>query len=252
MNKKIVMGLWLLAISAISISQTTNAGSLSFYTETETAIKNCPMQVDILLDTEWEEVNSIDLGVILNDSFEVNEVKSDDWVLRAYSKPKSMTARMWNFEWKEVMSMLASTNSPNWYKGEWKLLSLTVTPKSDVMDLEFYMVKWNEWEDTNLMTKKWDKIVDILNSVWNKKIKVTEWECWVEPLEKINLSWTETTVLAEEVEDIVAENTEINKDVIFDESQKTNIIKEYWLYIAIVLVAIVLVFILVSKNKKKK
>jgi len=251
MNKKLILGLAALAFASAALTQTTEAGSLSFSTESDTVVKNCPIQVDILIDTEWEEVNSLDLGIVLNDEFEINEVKTDEGVLRTYSQPNSMTAKLGDFKGKEILSMLASTTSPNWYNGAGKLLSLTITPKTNKLNLEFYMIPGNEGEDSNLMVKKGDKIVDVLSTVNNKNITTTEGECNVEALEKMELTEVETTVLSEEVEDTIADTTEINKDVIFDESQEVTLLQEYGLYIAVILIAIILILILITRKKKK-
>jgi len=251
-KNKLLAGFMVLTMMGIIGFQAVSAGTLSFATESDTVVKNCPVKVDIMIDTETEEVNSLDLGIVLNDTFEINDIDNSNGIMRTYSAPKTITARKGDFKDAEIMKILVSTSSPNGYIGKGKLLTLTITPKADNVDLQFYMIPGEEGEDSNLMVKKGDNIIDVLSTVDNITLTAIEGECTATKLEPMTFTEPETTVLAEEVVNIVEETTDVIKENIFDETQETNWLKENRLYVAIVIVAIILLLVVVSSKKKKK
>ncbi len=245
---------WLLsAIVLLWLWQLVNAWTISIVPEASTITKDCPVKVDVMMDTQWDEVNSVDFAILANDTYEINEVNTkDNVVFRTYWAIKSAIAREWKFKWKKVFRLVATSASKKWYKWTWKLLTLTVTPKTDKLDLEIYMVKNSAWDDTNMAIVKDWKASDVLSDVKNLNVITTEWQCTVSKLAPLTLEEPKTTVLSEKVKEVSQETTEVNKENTFDTMQKMELLKEKWLYILIIIVAIVLLWVLFSKKKSKK
>ncbi|NOZ43643.1 MAG: hypothetical protein GXP45_00440 [bacterium] len=60
---------------AIGVSQ---AATLSFVSPSETLTKDCPVQIDVMINTEGKEVNSLDFVLVQNDSFVLNDIISNE------------------------------------------------------------------------------------------------------------------------------------------------------------------------------
>ncbi|NOZ43646.1 MAG: hypothetical protein GXP45_00455 [bacterium] len=115
-----------------------------------------------------------------------------------------------------------------------KFGTLTITPHSDQINLEFYMVPGYEGEDSNLASNENGTMVDILDNVENKTIQTISGTCKLATLKTITLVDTEnTTVFADKAEFQFEDNTNINKENIFDKSQKDNRFKRNINYLAI-------------------
>jgi len=253
--KKTKIGAMIMALamaSAVALP-IVNAGNLSFSSESDTLIKGCPVQIDLNIDTQWEEVNSVDLGIMMNDGFTFNSFDIDDGVFRTYSNPKQAVARKGDFKGRNYLRVLATTASPNGYNGEGKLSSITITPTADEITLEFYAIPGHDWDDTNLMVMGEDKVVkDVLKEAQSKTFKVVEGECLVSALEEINLEEVEFTVSAEEVEDLVIDTTDVNEENVFDKTQIKTWVEINWMYLSGAALLLIIIIIIASRKKRKK
>jgi len=239
-------------VLAFASTLAVNAGNLSFTSENDKLIKGCPAQIDIIIDTEWEEVNSVDLGIILNDGFTVNDFDTSEGVYRTYSQAKKMTAKEGDFNGKEFLSMLISTTSPNGYMGEGKLGTLTITPNTDEVTLSFYAVSDYDGQDTNLMVLEDGVSVDKLNKAESKTFKVIEGECTVTTLWEISLEEGEKSIKAEEVKEMIEDTTDVIETNVFDTNQEQTRIESNWLYVAIAIILVIILLVVILKPKKKK
>lgn len=234
-------------------SALAQAGSLSFVSESESLTKDCPVKIDVMIDTEGEDVNSVDFALLKNDSFVLNEVDSTDGVFRTYTQPKEKVANEKDYKGQEFVSLLATTASPNGFNGEGKFLTLTVTPTADMADLQIYMIPGGNGEDSNLAVKKGDDVVDVLSSAEPMSYTVVEGECNVAALEAINFEDTEEPVVtAAVVEDVVEDTTDLNEANVFDETQEGSFLAQNWMYLAIAIVVVIIVLVVALKPKKKK
>jgi len=243
-KKSLFMLFWIVFI----VLAKTHWASL-FLSWNEEVVKNCPTEIEIRIDTEDKEVNSAWVNLILNDNFIVNNVDSKIWVLRSYATPKKLKARIWEFENKEYLRLLWTTNSPNNFEWKWIFSKITITPKND-FTLEFYAIPWYEWEDSNLSTKDNWKVIDILWSVENKKFNIVDWECKYESLEEIKFEEPKTLISTEEITTKTEKSITTNKENIFDRSQETNFFKKNRVYLIIWTIIIFLVSLLLKKKKK--
>ncbi|NOZ43644.1 MAG: hypothetical protein GXP45_00445 [bacterium] len=99
-----------------------------------------------------------------------------------------------------------------------------------------------------------DDAVDVLTEAFPVSYKVVEGSCEVAPLDALTLQEaTPTTVVAEEVKNIVEDTTDINPENIFDKAQTKTFFEENWLYLTIgVVILIALILLLKPKKKNKK
>jgi len=220
----------------------------------DTMIKGCPSQIDIYLDTSNKEVWTAGIDIFLDQkNFNINEFDSRQWVFRTYSKAKLFQARKWNYKWKDFIRILWTTSSSKGFKGLGKFGTLTITPHSDQINLEFYMVPGYEGEDSNLASNENGTMVDILDNVENKTIQTISGTCKLATLKTITLVDTEnTTVFADKAEFQFEDNTNINKENIFDKSQKDNRFKRNINYLAIFTWLLLIIFIIISSKKSTK
>ncbi len=255
MNKiKLLANTMLLALVGSVVIGTTQAATLSFVSPTETLTKDCPVQIDVMINTEGQEVNSADFVLVQNDSFVLNEINTSNGVFRTYTQPTAATAREGEFKWEKVVRLVATTAAPKGFNGDGKFLTLTITPKTDNVNLNLYAIKDYAGDDTNLSAMVGDKAEDILTNVKNIPVsyKVVEGSCTVAPLDAITLKETPTTVVAQEVENIVEDTTNLNEENIFDTTQTKNFFEENWLYLAIGVIVLIVIILAIKPKKKKK
>lgn len=246
-----ILGLGLLAAASALVLGSAQASTLTFTSEAETLTKDCPTTIDVMIDTEGEEINSLDFVLLTNDSFVLNDVKTDEGVFRTYTNPKKSVANQWEYEGRDTVRMIATSASRNGFNGDGKLLSLIVTPKTNNVKLELYAVEGYEGDDTNLVMLTEDgDAVDTLKAVEAANYSAIEGECTLATMEEISLEETEITVMAEEVEDIAEDTSKINEENVFDESQEKNFLQNNRVYLAIGLAIIIIILIAALKPKK--
>lgn len=253
MNKtKMFISTLLIAMTSILFIGTSNAASISLV-QSGQAIKDCPMQVKIMIDTEGKEINSAGINIFLSDEFIINKFNAEQGIFREYIPAKKLKSQSSDYANKEYLRLIASSSSQNWYKGEGEFWILTITPKTNTLNLELYMVPWSEWEDSSLVIINDDNTAnDILSKTNNLNISVIEWECNINQLTEIDLTQTETSIIAENVQQEVEEKISINTENVFDRNQETNRLKKNRIYLIIATVILVLFIFLLKPKKKKK
>jgi len=247
---KFIVWIGILTIG-IGLSYYTNAATLSF-SGADTLIKNCPSQIDIMIDTQQEEINSAGVNFFANDSYILNKVETNEGVFRSYANPKKLTARSKTFAGQEYRRILGTTSSRNGFKGNGIYASLIITPKSDTLILNFYAIPGSEWEDTNLVKVINGTTNDTLTEANSKTFTISKEECTVASLEELITTEPKPTVDTIEIEQVIEKTTETNIKNIFDRSQETNRLKKNRLYALIGLTVVILLILLVSSFKKKK
>jgi len=205
-----------------------------------------------MINTEGEEINSLDFVLLPNESYILNEVKSEDGVFRTYTNPKGAIASHEDYKGKKTIRMIATTASRNGFNGDGKLLSLVITPKTDEVNLELYAVPGYEGDDTNLveLTEDGDAI-DTLNRTMPANYPATEGTCALAQMPEITLATTDIGVVAEEIENIVEDTTILNEENVFDKDQEKNFLENNWIYLAGGLAIIIVALVLAMKPKKK-
>lgn len=249
--KLLANGMLLTLVSSIAFG-VTQAATLSFVSPTETLTKDCPAQIDVMINTEGEEVNSADFVLVTNDTFVLNEINTTDGVFRTYTQPTATTAKEGDFKGKNVVRLVATTASANGFNGDGKFLSLTITPTTDNVNLELYAIDGFAGDDTNLAVVKDGKAKDALTKALPITYKVVEGSCTVAPLEALTLEKAATTVMAEKIENVVEDTTNLNEENIFDTTQDQNFFEANWLYIAIGVVVLIVIILAIKPKKNGK
>lgn len=248
-KQKIIIVAIALCLPLMSVSY---AAKLTF-SWTDTMIKNCPTQVDVYLDTQGKEIGTAGVNIMLNkDEFTVNKFDTSEGVFRNYPAPKVLKARKGDFQWKNFLRLIGTTSSPNGFIWTGSFGTLTITPLGDKLTLEFYMIPWYDGEDSNLALRIDNNVKDILTEVENKTINVIEWDCPVKQLPEIKIIDTDTSVFAEDTKYIIEDNSDLNKENIFDVKQETNRFKKNINYIAISIAILVIVLVVLLSRKKKE
>lgn len=250
MNKNRIASL--LISASLLVIGTTFAGTLSFQTSGN-IIKNCPTQIDIIIDTQDKEINTAWINIFLNDSFIINEYSAQWGVFRAYPGPKTHKASEEGFKEKEFIRFIGTSSSKEWFKGEGKFSTITITPTSDILDLEFYMIPEFEGEDSDLayITEDW-QVKDALTAVENKIIQTKKGECIIGKLEELKIEKDTNTITTIELLNIVEKDTEILEENIFDTSQETNRLKRNKINLIVAIWLLLIIITILTTRKKKK
>ncbi len=246
MIKKIV----LIFVSCLPLINISYAAKL-FFSWADTIIQNCPTNIDIYLDTQWEEIWTAWVNVILNnDEFIINKFESENWVFRLYPAPKILTARKIDFKWQKFLRLIGTTSSAKGFVWTGLFGTLTITANKDKVKLAFYMIPGYDGEDSNLALNNNGKIKDVLTEIENKTLTVIPWNCNVEQLEPIKIENIKPSIFAEDTQYQIEDTVKINKANIFDAQQADTRFKKNINYITIIVALMVIVLIIKLSHKK--
>jgi len=210
-------------------------------------ISECPFELDIMMDTEWVESNTVWVSFYIDDTvFALNNLVTENWMFPAYTSFVRSKAWHGDKKWKETISFMWTTAKKSGVKWKWKLATIKVTPLLWVnsMDFEFYAIPWFSADDSNINYLLEDKIADALTeAVWGHYTFVS-WECpnYGTP---VVISENDQTVLKtsdNENFDLPSDNI-INNFVVIIISN----IKYIWIGILLIII-----FIVLLKKKKEE
>lgn len=175
------IALWAL-ISATILIQTASAAKMSFVSPTDTMIAWCPNPVDIMLDTNGVETTAIDVRIIQEDNFVINDFNGEWWLFRSYTIPRLTTIAWWPLVGKKTIYILGSTFSRQGIKNKGKVWTVMVTPDKNTqrVNLNFYMIPNIDTDDSNVAVFGPDGVYDALTNVENKSFTVVSWTCAID------------------------------------------------------------------------
>lgn len=131
------------------------AASLQLFPATWTFVKNCPFDVNIILDTEWVAVQTSEIQLINTDDFLLG-FSSKDSLFPMYSDLKQSKIRNWSFFGKSAWYILWTTLW--WWYVLWsgKFGTITIVPLSwqDTLALDFYMIPGVIADDSNVLSSQ--------------------------------------------------------------------------------------------------
>ncbi len=143
-------------------------------------IAECPFEVDIMMDTEWVESNTVWISFFIDDTiFALSDLVTDGWMFPAYTSFVRWTA--WHGDRKKqwTISFMWTTAKKSGVKWEWKLATLKITSLLGVksMDFDFYAIPWFSADDSNINYLLDDNIADALvDAIWGHYTFV-KWVC---------------------------------------------------------------------------
>lgn len=143
-------------------------------------ISQCSNNIDIMIDTEWVETNTVGVSFYIDDTvFALNELDTVGWIFPAYTS--FVRGNAWHGEkkWQQTISFMWTTAKKEWFKWKWKLATLKVIPLLWVnsFDIEFYAIPEFSADDSNVNYTLDGEIYDALKeSIWGR-YNVVEWEC---------------------------------------------------------------------------
>lgn len=153
-------------ILLISISNVSWWAKVWFSTNKNYLTENCPVKIDVMLDTQWQMTTAMDLRIFLDPSnFSFNDFDGNWWLFKVYTLPVMSTIVDWRFAGKNVAYSLLSTMSRWWVLGSGKIWTLTITPVTWAQNvkLDFYMIPNNDIEDTSVIVVSWSSAIDVLS-----------------------------------------------------------------------------------------
>ncbi len=143
-------------------------------------ISQCSNNIDIMIDTEWVETNTVGVSFYIDDTvFALNELDTVGWIFPAYTSFVRGKAWHGDRKWQQTISFMWTTAKKDWFKWKWKLATLSVIPLLGVnsFDIEFYAIPEFSADDSNInYTIDW-KIYDALKEAIWSRYNIVAWEC---------------------------------------------------------------------------
>jgi len=144
---------------------TTFAGKLWLEPSTWQFIAKCPFEVNIMVDTEWVDSNTIWVAFYIDDSvFALNELNTQWAIFPAYTSFVRGKAWHGDKKWKQTISIMWTTAQKNWFTWKWKYATLSVLPLVWVksLDFQFYAIPGFSADDSNINYASWNTVLDAL------------------------------------------------------------------------------------------
>lgn len=155
-------------------------------------VQNCPVKVDLYLDTAGVETTAMDIRVFSDETlFDLNGFDGQGGIFRSYTAPRITEIAAGSQKGKKTIYILASTVSRQGINKSGKIGTLTVTPKSWVtsLPLNYFMVPGVDTEDSNVAAFGTGGVYDALTSASGLVLNLKAWPCTTEkPTEVITLA----------------------------------------------------------------
>jgi len=133
-------------------------------------ISRCPFTIDVMMDMEWVESNTVWISFFIDDSvFALNEFDSVWWMFPAYTSFVRGKARHGEYKWRETISVMWTTAQKKWVSWKGKFVTLKILPLlwTKSMKLDFYTIPGFLADDSNINYASGDKIYDaLIESIW--------------------------------------------------------------------------------------
>ena len=157
-----------------------NAGKVRLEPAVGEFISECPFEVDIMMDTEGVESNTVWISFFIDDTiFALSDLITDGWMFPAYTSFVRWMAWHGDRKKQETISFMWTTAKKDGVKWKWKLATLKITSLLWVksMDFDFYAIPWFSADDSNINYLLDGQIADALTeAIWGKYTFV-KWEC---------------------------------------------------------------------------
>lgn len=143
-------------------------------------ISQCSNNIDIMIDTEWVETNTVGVSFYIDDTvFALNDLDTVWWIFPAYTSFVRGKAWNWDKKWQQTISFMWTTAKKEWFKWKWKLATISIVPLLGVnsFDMEFYAIPEFSADDSNInYTVDWEVFDALKEAVWSR-YNVVKWEC---------------------------------------------------------------------------
>lgn len=161
----------------ISIS---SAGKIRLEPATGEFVAECPFEVDIMIDTEWVESNTVWISFFIDDTvFALSDLITTDWMFPAYTSFVRWMAWHGDRKKQETISFMWTTAKKSGIKWKWKLATLKMIPLLGVnsINFDFYAIPWFSADDSNINYLFEGQILDALTeAIWGYYTFV-KWDC---------------------------------------------------------------------------
>jgi len=227
---------------------TTFAGKVWLEPSEWQFVSKCPFEVNIMVDTQWVESNTIWVVFYIDDSvFALNELDTQWAIFPAYTSFVRGKAWHGDKKWMPTISIMGTTAQKNWFKWEWKYATLKILPLvwTKSLDLQFYAIPGFSADDSNINYTSWNSVLDALTQAIGGKYTFVDWEC----------PNYETPVIIPEDEQVILRTN--NKGIFFlHQMPLFSMIGRALInninYIVIVLLILFILFVLLRKKKNNK
>ena len=143
-------------------------------------IAKCPFEVNIMVDTEWVDSNTIWVSFYIDDSvFALNGLNTEWAIFPAYTS--FIRGKAWHGDkkWKQTISIMWTTAQKNWFTWKWKYATLTILPLVWVksLDFQFYAIPGFSADDSNINYASWNTVLDALTEAIGGTYTFVDGEC---------------------------------------------------------------------------
>lgn len=141
--------------------------------------QNCTFRLDIMLDTQWEEITTAWIAIIDNDWYQILNFDYSGWIFASYTSLVKWYSKQKEFLWKEYSYMMWTNAGSTKFKWVWKFSSVIIKPDNWAKEvlIKFYAIKSFWGDDSNIIIYTGWKSVDILNSFKHWNYKLLKGEC---------------------------------------------------------------------------
>jgi len=223
---------------------------------------NCPFELTIGIENEEHQTTATNLAIVLDTSkFTVNYFDWENGVFNNYTTPIRAIASHGKYKNKQIMHIMWTNSNNQWFRGKWVFGTLTITPLAGVDDLEieFYMLPWEDADDSNITYFSGGQMYESLTEAKSIVIPVKKGACTIQQWE-LQLDDSPLVFTPDQVAEIISIEWQIEQNwkVAGDGSkitQSLNLIKEDKTLLITLLSSFVLMLIfaiVVVKHNKKK
>jgi len=146
------------------------AGKIRLEPSTWQFMAECPFEVNVMVDTEWVESNTIGVAFYIDDSvFALNDLNTVWGMFPAYTSFVRGKARHGDKKWAQTISIMWTTAQKKWFTGKWKFATLKILPLVGVksLDFQFYAIPGFSADDSNIDYASWNTVLDALTeAIW--------------------------------------------------------------------------------------
>jgi len=163
-------------ILLIVLQWITFSANIFFQPTSWELLQNCQNEIQIWIDTEWEQTNTIDIKIINNQNLPIININPSNWEFENYIQKTNSLIRQWPYKWQTATYIMWNSNK----QIQWKKLFATIytIPKKLWTEkLVFYMIPNYNGDDSNINKINNGKIIDILNQSKDGNYKIIKWEC---------------------------------------------------------------------------
>jgi hypothetical protein len=162
-----------------------------------TLVANCPTSVSLMIDTQWQETNTIWIALYDTSLFSFLSLDTVWGIFSWYTNPIRSYARYWERRGDALLSFLWTTAQKKWFIGSGLFATIGILPFSwsSSFDISFYHIPSTLADDTNVNAFSGLAIYDALAEAIGWSYIVVDWPCGTGEASSLVLSEEDPVIL---------------------------------------------------------